>query len=320
MNKWLTIDQIKKFEIELSSYCNARCPLCVRQILGTNQVKPSHVNNHLAFDKIQKLVAQLPDPKDVKFYFAGIGGDPMMHPDIVNIFDYCSKNLRSVSMDTNASLRPKKTWEQLGKISNQYGSDITFSIDGLQDTNAIYRIQTDWNKIMSSARAFIDAGGNAIWKYIVFEHNEHQVEQARDLARGMGFVEFVAENSTRHFENIGPLQPRPPSKVNKNKIKTNIKKNPTIEICCKALELSMMYISNDFKLYPCCYIHNAYMDNPHQIITYMDIDNDLNRQSIAEIIQDKFFQETLIEDWKKGLPAFCAATCNQIKYWDKDYV
>jgi len=52
----------------------------------------------------------------------------------------------------------------------------------------------------------------------------------------------------------------------------------------------------------------------------MNVNNDLSERTLQDIIQDEFFQKRLISDWKKGLPAFCAATCNQIKYWDKDYV
>ena len=30
------LKDVKKFEIELASRCNARCPLCIRQLLGTD--------------------------------------------------------------------------------------------------------------------------------------------------------------------------------------------------------------------------------------------------------------------------------------------
>ena len=39
-NHWQNLKDVKKFEIELSSHCNARCPLCIRQLLGTDQERP----------------------------------------------------------------------------------------------------------------------------------------------------------------------------------------------------------------------------------------------------------------------------------------
>ena len=50
---------------------------------------------------------------------------------------------------------------------------VTFGIDGLQDTNHLYRISTNFDKIIKNAKAFIDAGGFAKWHMLVFEHNEH---------------------------------------------------------------------------------------------------------------------------------------------------
>ena len=90
----LPIEQIKKIEIELSSYCNARCPLCDRQYLGTDIERSDFNKGHLSFDNVKALIEQLPNPKDVVLYFAGVGGDPMMNPEIVEIFEYCSKKMK----------------------------------------------------------------------------------------------------------------------------------------------------------------------------------------------------------------------------------
>jgi tetratricopeptide (TPR) repeat protein len=74
---------------------------------------------------------------------------------------------------------------------------VTFSIDGLADTNSIYRQNTNWDKIMQSVNSFIQAGGKAVWHYLIFEHNQHQVESARTLAEKLGFVEFVPKATSR---------------------------------------------------------------------------------------------------------------------------
>jgi hypothetical protein len=48
---------------------------------------------------------------------------------------------------------------------------------------------------MANVKAFIDAGGNAVWEYLIFEHNEHQVEQARQMSKDLGFVIFVPKKA-----------------------------------------------------------------------------------------------------------------------------
>lgn len=317
MTSWITLDKVKKFEIELSSYCNARCPLCVRQELGTDKERSDFSKNHLTVDQIKHLIKQLPDPKNVVFYFGGIGGDPMMNPDIVEIFEYCSMNLKSVSMDTNASLRSTETWKKLGDISHKYGADITFSIDGLEDTNHIYRIRTDWDKIIDNATAYINAGGFATWKYIVFKHNQHQVEQAREMSKALGFKEFTYENSVRHYNNAGPLQPEPPTNVELQKIKTYADQIPVKEINCKALKRNMLYVSSDFRLYPCCYFHSWHSYEKDTVENYMNMNNSLDQRSLKDIVTDKFFVNKLVNDWNDSNPMMCAKTCNQIKYWER---
>ena len=62
-----------------------------------------------------------------------------------------------------------------------------FSIDGLKNTNELYRRKLEWEKLMRNASAFIEAGGVAYWDMLVFKHNEHQIEEVRQLAKNMGF-------------------------------------------------------------------------------------------------------------------------------------
>ena len=56
------------------------------------------------------------------------------------------------------------------------------------------------------AKAFIDAGGRAVWEYIVFAHNEHQVEEARNLADELGFEKFQVKKSARFLSTNGSLK------------------------------------------------------------------------------------------------------------------
>lgn len=318
MPSWQKLEDVKKFEIELSSHCNARCPLCIRQVTGTDKERSGFHKGHITLEQIKKLVNQLPTPKQVVFYFGGVGGDPMMNPEVVDIFRYCVERLKGVYMDTNASLRSKDVWHQLGVITKlNENSSVTFSIDGLQDTNHIYRIQTDWNKIMHNAKTYISAGGIAEWKYIIFKHNEHQVNEAEKLANVMGFRKFIKEPSVRHyFDNVGELSPEPPSITQKENIRHNALKDAK-KINCKVLEKNMMYITHDFKLLPCCYIHS--WEIVDQAENYLDdFKNDLDEVSLIDAMNDNFFQDKLMNDWDDCGPTVCAFNCNQKQYWNKE--
>jgi hypothetical protein len=146
--------------------------------------------------------------------FCGTHGDPAVAPQSLDAIQYLKTNFNTtIEFFSNASTRNKDWWYELGKLLQQKIDDDhyrnydvgIFSIDGLEDTNHIYRRQTRWNVIMESAEAFISAGGRARWDFIVFKHNQHQVEEAEALAKKMGFKQFRIRKTARfNYSPAGP--------------------------------------------------------------------------------------------------------------------
>jgi sulfatase maturation enzyme AslB (radical SAM superfamily) len=126
-------------------------------------------------------------------------GDPAAAPECIEIFKYFRQVNNSIRlcMHTNGGLRNTSWWRELGSVLSEFGDECYIGIDGLKDTNHIYRVNTDFDKIMKNASAFIAAGGKAHWEFLVFEYNEHQVEEARRIASDMGFVGFRTKVSHR---------------------------------------------------------------------------------------------------------------------------
>ena len=54
----------------------------------------------------------------------------------------------------------------------------------------LYRQNVVWENVERNMRAFIDVRGRARWDYIIFGHNEHQVEEAEALAESWGVERF----------------------------------------------------------------------------------------------------------------------------------
>ena len=135
--------------VEASTYCNARCPLCPRSLYGF-KVEGVYPEVHLSIDKFQECLLQLPNRTYV--YFNGNLGDPMMNPNILELANMT--NCRT-SITTNGSIGTQNTWQSLAKNN----VEVVFSIDGLEDTNHLYRQDVEWNKLMDRVKWFIDAGG-----------------------------------------------------------------------------------------------------------------------------------------------------------------
>ena len=61
-----------------------------------------------------------------------------------------------------------------------------FSVDGLEDTNNMYRRGVLWDRIDANIRAYTGTGAKGMWDYLMFEYNKHQIEQAKDQCKEWG--------------------------------------------------------------------------------------------------------------------------------------
>ena len=61
---------------------------------------------------------------------------------------------------------------------------LTWSIDGFEETNEVYRKGTDFNKIWDNFTTFCKTGGgkNANWDFLVFKHNWHEIPRVKEEA------------------------------------------------------------------------------------------------------------------------------------------
>ena len=188
--------------IELTNACNAACPSCVRFYLNSPNVRPDLEIGQITLEKFKTWFPPEVIQKCHLILFCGVHGDPCVAKDTLEICEYISEvsDRTAVRMNTNGGMRKPDWWTKLGKLfavrseTTRYW-ELTFSIDGLQDTNHLYRRNVDWNNLMSNVAAFIEAGGRASWDYLIFRHNEHQLIQAMALSKKLGFRSFVPKKA-----------------------------------------------------------------------------------------------------------------------------
>jgi len=194
-------NEIATVHLEVTERCNASCPQCARNING-GEVNPQLHDAELSLDDVKQILKPAFIKQLKRLYMCGNYGDPISARDTLEIFEYIrSHNAKmQLSFHTNASAKTPEWWSRLPSAMGK-SHYVVFSVDGLEDTNHLYRQGTVWKKIMENAQAFIAAGGRARWDYIVFGHNEHQVDEARALAESMGFEKFNIKKSNRFFSN-----------------------------------------------------------------------------------------------------------------------
>ena len=189
---------IKNVHIEITSKCNALCPMCVRSMWGA-KVNPNLELVELSLEDIKKIFTVEFVKQLKRMNFCGNYGDPAMANELLEVLAWLRKCNPEIffSLSTNGGVRNQDWWKELSKFFNQPGSIVSFGIDGLEDTNHLYRINVKWHKLMNNSASFIKSGGNAVWNFIVFKHNEHQVHQAYDMSKEMGFKLFRKKETER---------------------------------------------------------------------------------------------------------------------------
>lgn len=240
----LTLSDIKVVHLESTDVCQAACPQCGRELESTFDKSLHH---HLSIEQIISILGENVIANLDKMFMCGNYGDPAAGKYTLDIFKYFRKLNPNITlgMNTNGGIGNTDWWNELGTILNNPTDYVIFSIDGLEDTNHLYRKNVVWDRVIGNARSFIKSGGQAHWEMLLFEHNEHQLEDAMSLAQKFGF-KFFNTKVSRRFKYFPVVNLNPPKNYQDEVVSNQIE--------CHALKENSVYISARGILHPCCWL------------------------------------------------------------------
>jgi MoaA/NifB/PqqE/SkfB family radical SAM enzyme len=217
MNSYLEVNTIRTIMLDYTTKCNALCLRCARNIDGKYLNKNMPIED-MPWEIFEKFFTETINSLD-RIDYCGNFGDPILHPDLIKgirwLYAKEDYNKRQkiesdrggllINIATNGGINSPHWWKELAhalntSTSNQPGT-VTFGIDGLEDTNDLYRRQVNWKRLMENVEAFIQAGGKATWQFIIFEHNAHQLQEVEQLSKEMGFTDFFTIDNYHREEN-----------------------------------------------------------------------------------------------------------------------
>ena len=136
--------EIDTVEFDLNTVCNSYCPPCHRYTVQDGELFHNpyvKLGVNLELDVIERVFENSRITDDCFVDLVGLVGEPIAHPKFMEIVDIIYKHRpnAAINLHTNGGLRTEKMFYDLGKKFNKH-SWIKFSLDGLEDTNGIYRI------------------------------------------------------------------------------------------------------------------------------------------------------------------------------------
>jgi len=316
---------LSHIHIELTTKCNAACPMCMRNLNGDID-HPNLIKTDFDISWFENV-----DLPANKLTLCGNYGDPCVHPNLHLVIEkWLERYNKPIKMMTNGGARKPEYWKTIAEMAKDK-MDVVFGIDGLADTNHLYRRHVQWDKLIENAKAFIDAGGKATWKFIIFEHNKHQVEEAAALAKQLGFEKFEKIKTNRFRKDYLPVVDRNNNEIyrlyeakvdetgftakNPNRIQTT--KEWTGEINCYAKKESSVYIAADGRIYPCCntgYHYNTDLVTNKEIFELQENCPTPNIQDmlLSEATESEFFK-TVENKWSSTPLQKCKITCGVLR-------
>jgi MoaA/NifB/PqqE/SkfB family radical SAM enzyme len=178
-------------QIDASAHCQLACPLCPT---ADGRTRAGLGQGHLKLAEFRALLERNPGIAHVEL---SNYGEMFLNPQLVELLQCAYESNVTVSAGNGVNLNHarKETLEALVKYRVL---TLTCSLDGATpETYAKYRVNGNLERVLENIdtiRAYRRAYGSAFplldWQFVVFGHNEGELEAARAMAshRGMGFV------------------------------------------------------------------------------------------------------------------------------------
>ena len=329
----MNISDVRNLHIELTTKCNARCPMCIRNISGY-PYNAGYPLTEISFNDYKSIFKPEFLMQINKVNFNGNLGDFGVAQDAAKVLHYTADYVTEIQVETNGGMRTEKWWAALVRDN----VEIIFALDGFEDTHSLYRIGTTYSKVLSNALAFIKAGGKATWKMIAFDHNKHQIQLAEELSNKLGFNRFLLIDDTNRLECAvfktdgefdywigkdepprGQIQleqekyPYPENEFEmaiKHEIPNHMKKIH----CLDHLDFKQIYIAGDGSVYPCCFTGSFPQSmalKGNEQLKDLVYENNAIEYGLEHSIQwfDNLYNLWNLPDINSGKPFMCLSHC-----------
>ena len=271
-----------KIRIDACTLCQLDCTGCYMRLHD----HPAVGDGYLKFENFKKLVDENPEIKSIEL---SNNGEPFLNPEMKEILEYAYENNIQITFKngTNFNTVSDAVIETLVKTKVRF---INFSIDGTnQEIYSAYRRNGYFDKVIENIKRlnyfkskYKSEYPILQWQFILMEHNQHQVLEAKNMAEALNMRIYYKLDCT------GPFVPHDPEFIRSVTGLTYLTEQEVLEKTDKLYNLSCRElfdcpaINYDGKLLGCCRV-SAYAEQ--------DFDVNVFELGLKGALQSKKYQD-----------------------------
>ncbi|MGC1377335.1 MAG: radical SAM protein [Anaerolineales bacterium] len=238
-----------KLTIDPTNICQLQCPFC-----PTGAKQHTRKPGKAEMEMVPNLLSEVGDCLfSIDFYN---WGEPLLNLDVLLHWIEAAKS-KNIITAISSNMSVPLTKDQAEKIVASGLDRIIISIDGAsEETYSRYRVNGKFNLVIENAKKIIEAkkctskkGPWIVWRFLVFGHNEHEIEQASSMAHELGFDEIIfSVPSVNQCEERDTWVAKDPRYCPQNQIQHKIPSRCDWHYVSAA-------INYDGTINPCCALH-----------------------------------------------------------------
>ena len=295
-----TLGMPKLITLEPTNHCNLKCPLC-----PTGEGDASVAYGLFKLDKYKKVVDVFSKWAQTVQLFSW--GEPLLNKSFIEMIRYASQNPHKIRSITSVNLNVI-TDEQIKGLLTSNLDALHVSIDGItQEVYEKYRVGGNLEvvfdnlKKLLAAKKIYKSNTKIQWDFIVMKQNEHQVEEAKKIAKDLEVIINISCARThlkedtlnpvdKMIDKYGEWLPSEP-KYNSYNMDTKTRKK-SLKFCKSPWKEVMVNWNGD--VFPCSCIHTEEKDRMGNIFE-QDFEEIWNGQKYIAARKELLGQPTDLE-------------------------
>lgn len=194
-------NEITRIELELTSVCNLKCPLCMRERMQLPKKN--------SFRPIGEVIDQLDQYTSLRYVtLAGAIAEPTTYPHLFDLLLYLKRRGVEISLYINGDTHTDAYYTKLGAIFNGCDGYVYFTICGsTQELHEQYRVGSSLATVLRRLDIVNRFSGNrGMLTWIVFNYNQDDfLDNFREFQQQYNTEYFYTLPIDEHFQTQSPI-------------------------------------------------------------------------------------------------------------------